>query len=251
MYRELHGLQELSRQTLLSRMDMECRNRQPNLLHHPPSLQRATWDPNLEQRLSSQNHLLGLPLSRSQPCIKMSSSSAILSSKNTERGRSLNRPCIRKSGPNLSVPSKMTRRESTQHSDPSLRRSKVMIRKQPWRQGEERGREVGVMPNLLSRMSRNPRQTTNRLLRGQRSTSQLSHGLDQKQKQIPNCPRTWTKRSSSLEFIPWTLRRRFDHSPIRPVVQNSRIRSGETSSEGKPSIWTPYSADNFPNKTRS
>src|SRR5271168_1485509 len=100
-------------------------------------------------------------------------------------------------------------------------------------------------------MSRNPHQTRNRLLRGQRSTSQLSHGLDQKQKQIPNCPRTWTKCSSSLEFIPWTLRRRFDHSPIRPVVQNSRIRSGETSSEGKPSIWMPYSADNFPQQTMS
>src|SRR5271168_778802 len=122
MYRELHGLQESSRQNLLSRMDMECRNRQHNLLHHPPSLQRATWDPNLEQWLLSQNHLLGLPLSRSQPCIKTSSSTAMRSSKNTKRGRSLNRPCIRKSEPNLSVPSKMTRRESTQHLDPSLQR---------------------------------------------------------------------------------------------------------------------------------
>src|ERR1700678_3628552 len=141
MYRELHGLQESSRQTLLSRMDMECRNRQPNLLHHPPSLQRATWDPNLEQRLSNQNRLLGLPLSRRQPCIKTSSSTAMLSSKNTERGRSLNRPCIRKSGPNLSVPSKMTWRESMQHSDPSLQQLKVTIQRQPWRKGEEQGRE--------------------------------------------------------------------------------------------------------------
>src|ERR1700678_4459657 len=100
-------------------------------------------------------------------------------------------------------------------------------------------------------MSRNPCQTRNWSLRDQRLTSQLSHGLDQKQKQIPNCPRTWTKRSSSLEFILWTLRRSFDHSPICPVVQNSQIQSGETSSEGKPSIWTPYSADNFPQRTMS
>jgi len=249
MYRELHGLHETSHRTLLSRMDMERWNQQPNHLHRPPSLPQATWNPNLEQRLSSQNCLLEVPLSRSQPSIKTSSSTAMLSSKNTERGRSRNRPCIRKSEPNLPVPSKMTRRESTQHSDPSLQRSKVTIQRRPWQQDEEREREGDTVPGLLSRMTRNPRQTRSQLLRNRRSTSQCSLGLDQKRKLTPNYPKTWTKRSNSLEFIPWTLRQRCDRSPIRPVVQNSQTRNGEISSEGKPLIWTPYSADNFPLRT--
>src|ERR1700678_4819174 len=156
MYRELHGLQETSHRTLLSRMDMQRWNQQPNHLHHPPSLPRATWNPNLEQRLSSQNCLLEVPLSRSQPSIKTSSSTAMLSTKNNERGRSRNRPCNPRSEPNLPVPSKMTRRESTQHSDPSLQQSKVTIQRQPWQQDEEREREGDAVPNLLSRMSRNP-----------------------------------------------------------------------------------------------
>src|SRR6202522_3812102 len=249
MYRELHGLQDTSHQTLLSRMDMQRWNQQPNHLHRPPSLPRATWNPNLEQQLSSQNCLLEVPLSHSQPSIKTSSSTAMLSSKNTERGRSRNRPCIPKSEPNLPVPSKMTRRESTQHSDPSLQRSKVTIQRRPWQQDEEREREGDAVPDLLSRMTRNPRQTRNQLLRNRRSTSQCSLGLDQKRKLTPNYPKTWTKRSNSLEFIPWTLRQRCDRSPIRPVVQNSQTRNGEISSEGKLLIWTPYSADNFPPRT--
>src|SRR6202522_2716819 len=227
---------------------MQRWNQQPNHLHRPPSLPRATWNPNLEQQLSSQNCLLEVPLSRSQPSIKTSSSTAMLSSKNTKRRRSRIRPCIRKSEPNLPVPSKMTRRESTQHSDRLLQRSKVTIQRQPWQRDEEREREGDAVPNLLSRMSRNPRQTRNQLLRNRRSTSQCSLGLDQKRKQTPNYPKTWTKRSNSLEFIPWTLRQRCDRSPIRPVVQKSQTRSGEISSEGKLLIWTPYSADNFPQR---
>src|ERR1700678_4019072 len=165
MYRELHGLHETSHRTLLSRMDMEHWNQQPNHLHRPPSPPRAMWNPNLEQQLSSQNCLLEVPLSRSQPSIKTSSSTAMLSSKNTERGRSQNRPSIPKSEPNLPVPSKMTRRESTQHSDSSLQREKVTIQRQPWQQDEEREREGDAVPDFLSRMTRNPRQTRSQLLR--------------------------------------------------------------------------------------
>src|SRR5271168_2716925 len=85
-----------------------------------------------------------------------------------------------------------------------------MILRQPWQLGEEREVESDTEPSLLSRMSRNPRLTRNLSLKNQRSTSQHSHGLDQKGRLIPNCLTTWSGRSNSLEFTPWTLRRRYD-----------------------------------------
>src|SRR5271168_3913978 len=126
-----------------------------------------------------------------------------------------------------------------------------MILRQPWQLGEEREVESDTEPSLLSRMSRNPRLTRNLSLKNQRSTSQHSHGLDQKARLIPNCLTTWSRRSNSLEFTPWTLRRRYDHSPTPPVVQNSLNQNGRTLSEGRPSIWIQYSADSSPQRTIS
>src|SRR6202522_2047954 len=251
MYREQLGQQETSHQTLLSRIDKKTSGRPPNLPHRLPSLPLATSNLDLKQRLWNQNRLLDLPLSPSQPSTRMSSLTAMPSSRSTERGKCLSLLSTQKSELNSPVPLKKTRTESTQLLDPSLRQSRAMILRQPWQLGEEREVESDTEPRLLSRMSRNPRLTRNLSLKNQRSTSQHSHGLDQKARLIPNCPTTWSRRSNSLEFTPWTLRRRYDRSPTPPVVRNSQTRSGRMLSEGKPSVWMPSSVDSSRRRTMS
>src|ERR1700678_255125 len=226
MYREQLGRQETSHQTLLSRIDKKTSGRPPNLPHQLPSLPLATSNLDLKQRLWNQNRLPDLPLSPSQLSTRMSSSTAMPSSRSTERGKCLSQPSTQKSELTSPVPLKKTRTELTQLLDPSLQQSRAMILRQPWQLGEEREVESDTEPSLLSRMSRNPRLTRNLSLKNQRSTSRHSHGLDQKARLIPNCPTTWSGRSNSLEFTPWTLRRRYDHSPTPPVVRNSQTRSG-------------------------
>src|SRR6202522_4143497 len=245
MYSEQLGRQETSHQTLLSRIDKKTSGRPPNLPHRLPSLPLATLNLDLKQRLWNWNKLPDLPLSPSQPSTRMSSS------RSTERGKCLSQPSTQKSELNSPVPLKKTRTESTQLLDPLLRQSRAMILRQPWQLGEERELESDTEPSLLSRMSRNPRLTRNLSLKNQRSTSQHSHGLDQKGRLIPNCPTTWSGRSNSLEFTPWTLRRRYDHSPTPPVVRNFQTRSGRMLSEGKPSVWTPSSVDSSRRRTMS
>src|ERR1700678_1346901 len=91
----------------------------------------------------------------------MSSSTAMPSSRSTERGKCLSQLSTQKSELNSPVPLKKTRTESTQLLDPSLRQSRAMILRQPWQLGEERELESDTEPSLLSRMSRNPRLTRN------------------------------------------------------------------------------------------
>src|SRR5271168_2436220 len=93
MYREQLGRQETSHQTLLSRIDKKTSGRPPNLPHRLPSLPLATSNLDLKQRLWNQNRLPDLPLSPSQPSTRMSSSTAMPSSRSTERGK-MSKPTV-------------------------------------------------------------------------------------------------------------------------------------------------------------
>src|ERR1700678_1681058 len=176
----------------------------------------------------------------------MYSSNAMPSWKNTERGRCLSQPYTRRSEPSSPHPSRKTLRESTQRLVPSSQQSKAMIRRQQWQPDEERELEKDEAPSLLSRMSQNNHQTKNLSPKNQRSTTQPLHGQQQRHRLVPTCPKTWSRRSNSLEFKPWTLRRRYDRSPTPPVVQNFLNQTGRMLSEGRPSIWMQYSVDSSP-----
>src|ERR1700678_1879875 len=111
MYSELRGHQETTRQTLLSRIDMESQSCLPHLPHQLPNHPRATSNLSLRRQMPYQNPLSELPLSHRQPSIRMYSLNATPSWKNTERGRCRRQPSTRKSEPNLPLPSKKMLRE--------------------------------------------------------------------------------------------------------------------------------------------
>src|SRR6202522_553086 len=78
--------------------------------------------------------------------------------------------------------------------------------------------------------------------------NQHSHGQVQRIPKRRHCPSTWSRRSSSLEFIPWTLRQPEDRSPTPQLVQSSQIPSGETISPERQSISMRFSVDNSPRR---
>src|ERR1700678_3254713 len=137
MYREQLGRQETSHQPLLSGIDKKTWGCPPTPPHRLPTLPLATSNLNLKQRLWNQNRLPDLPLSPSQPSTRMSSSTAMPSSRSTERGKCLSQQSTQKSELNSPVPLKKTRTELTQLLDPSLQQSRAMIQRQPWQLGEE------------------------------------------------------------------------------------------------------------------
>src|ERR1700678_3932783 len=156
MYSELPGHQQTTRRTLLSRMGMEPQSQLPNLPHQQPNRPRATSNLSSRQQTPYQDPLSELPLSRSQPSIRMYSSNAMPSWKNTERGRCLSQPYTRRSKPSSPHPSRKT---LTQRLVPSSQQSKAMIRRQQWQPDKGRELEKDEAPSLLSRMFQNPHQT--------------------------------------------------------------------------------------------
>src|SRR6202522_1100540 len=176
MYSELCGHQQTTHRTLLSRMGMEPQSQLPNLPHQQPNRPRATSNLSPRRQTPYQDPLSELPLSRSQPSIRMYSSNATPSWKNTERGRCLSQPYTRRSEPSSPHPSRKTLRESMQRLVPSSQQSKAMIRRQQWQPDEGRELDRDEAPSLLSRMSQNLLQTKNLSPKNQKSTSQPLHG---------------------------------------------------------------------------
>jgi hypothetical protein len=111
-------------------------------------MSQQTPTPSLLARMSSQNphRLQGLPLSQIQESTKTFSSNVIPLSKNTERENSLKRPYTLISNQSSPEFSEMIEHDRMQHSDRSLRRSRVMI---PKLQGLRR-EDIEESPELLT-----------------------------------------------------------------------------------------------------
>src|SRR5271168_4348055 len=114
MYSELPGHQQTTCRTLLSRMGMEPQSQLPNLPHQQPNHPRAISNLSPRRQTPYQDPQSELPLSRSQPSIRMYSSNAMPLWKNTERGRCPSQLYTPRSEPRLPHPSKKTLRGSTQ-----------------------------------------------------------------------------------------------------------------------------------------
>src|SRR5271155_5673670 len=110
MYSELRGHQETTHRTLLSRMGMEPQSQLPNLSLQQPNHPRAISNLSPRRQTPYQDPQSELPLSRSQPSIRMYSSNAMPLWKNTERGRCLSQPYTRRSEPSSPHPSRKSLR---------------------------------------------------------------------------------------------------------------------------------------------